>query len=83
MVIGGGAGDIRRTVELFNWKTLEQCRLADLSVYVQGHSGGVLEERPIFCVQAASAECYAYNKISKHWDQVRLYRQNIWLIQKI
>ena len=45
-------------------------RLADLSVYVQGHVGGVLEGRPMFCVQAASAECYAYNKVTKHWDQV-------------
>ena len=80
MIIGGGAGDIRKSVEMFNWKTLAQCRMPgktikkatplftevtkcpsllgnithlipDLTVYVQGHVGGVLEGRPLFCVQ--------------------------------
>jgi hypothetical protein len=36
---------------------------------VNGHTGGVLDGRPIFCVQAASADCFAYNKATKHWDQ--------------
>jgi hypothetical protein len=27
MIIGGGSGDIRKSVEMFNWKTLAQCRM--------------------------------------------------------
>jgi hypothetical protein len=33
MIIGGGAGDVRKSVEMFNWKTLQNCRLSDL-VYI-------------------------------------------------
>ena len=61
---------LRKHFFFFLSNFLSFSRLADLSVYVQGHVGGVLEGRPIFCVQAASAECYAYNKVTKHWDQV-------------
>jgi hypothetical protein len=61
-------------VELFNWKTGQQCHHSDLPRGVRIHSGLVFEGSIIYCggytLEVAQSSCYRYNKEEKKWEQV-------------
>ena len=77
MIIGGNDGStLLDTVELFNWKTKEQCQLkAKLPTTVSEHSGTVYEGVPIFCrgsglVNSRQNGCYKFETENRVWQDV-------------
>jgi len=72
LIIGGYTGSSISSVELYNWKTGEQCQLKDLPEPVSCQSGTVMEGTPIFCGNYRNThdKCYSFNKTSKTWSQV-------------
>ena len=61
------------TVELFNWKTGEQCFLQHLPYKVAGHSGIIMDGVPVYCGGYSTeieARCFMLNKTSQVWVQV-------------
>jgi hypothetical protein len=77
MIFGGNDypyQDSMRSVELYNWKTGEQCQLEDLPYGVAAHSGIVLEGTPAFCgggITGAEKRCYKFDKTNSSWIWVR------------
>jgi hypothetical protein len=75
MIIGGyqnpGPGSIS-SVELYNWKTWEQCQLKDLPEPVSCQSGTVMEGTPIICgnFEGSQDKCYSLNRTSNTWIKV-------------
>ena len=80
MIFGGnGQSGNLKSVELFNWQTGEQCKLANpLPFTVAAHSGAVLDGVPVFCGGIAvlgqypetSNLCYKLNKETMTWERV-------------
>jgi hypothetical protein len=77
MIIGGSSGSaLLDSVELFNWKTGQQCFLkSKLPLTVSEHSGTVIDGQPIFCGgygpnNARQKGCYAYEKSEDRWRNV-------------
>ena len=64
------------SVELFNWKTGEQCYLEELPFPVRGHSGTVLDGEPHICggtfneTTQPTKRCYKFNKEGFVWEPV-------------
>ena len=74
LIIGGWrseSGSIS-SVELYNWKTGEQCRLKDLPEPVSCQSGTVMEGTPIICgnFEGSQDKCYSLNNTSNTWIKV-------------
>ena len=76
MIIGGSNGTLLDTVEMFNWKTREQCYLKNkMPLTLSEHSGTVLNGVPIFCGGYGPANtrqkgCYKFDKVNKDWQSV-------------
>ena len=79
LIFGGvshGIG-ILTSVELYNWKTGEQCRMADLPVPITGPSATVLNGNPVFCggittgAYNGTTHCFSLNKELAVWESVR------------
>jgi len=84
MVIGGSNGAmLLDTVELFNWKTHEQCQLkAKLPITISEHTGTVFDGVPIFCGGFGPANtrqkgCYKYDKNVMNWQNVSKVKAKI------
>jgi hypothetical protein len=64
------------SVELFNWKTGEQCYLDEFPHPVRGHSGAVINGDPHICGGTFNETtqpiklCYKHNKESLEWEPV-------------
>ena len=78
MIVGGSNGtSLLDSVELFNWKTREQCMLkSKLPITISEHSGIVFDGVPIFCggyglVNTRQKGCYKLDKDTKNWQNVR------------
>jgi hypothetical protein len=65
MIIGGKNNEDLSSVELFNWRTGQQCWLKDIPIKVRIHAGTVFEGIPIICGGFSSEEsianCYKYS----------------------
>ena len=79
MIIGGSNGQtLLDTVELFNWKTRQQCTLQTrLPIIVSEHSGAVLSGVPLFCggygpLNLRQKGCYKYERTTQAWTSVRI-----------
>ena len=64
-----------KSVELYNWKTGEQCELPDLPYEISYHTGVTFEGTPAFCgggysQTADERRCYKFEKSSLTWTQV-------------
>ena len=74
------------TVELYNWKSGEQCQLGNLPTAVGSHSGAVLDGIPIYCGGFSSDAMFGDNRCFKldleerKWIQVRCAKckQLVW-----
>ena len=51
MILGGQMNlfETLKSVELFNWRTGQQCSLGDLPTEISAHSGTELDGVPVFC----------------------------------
>jgi hypothetical protein len=71
MIIGGKNNEDLSSVELFNWRTKEQCSLKDLPIKVRIHAGTVFQGIPIICggyvSDETTDECYKYSILEKSW----------------
>ena len=78
MIIGGKNVQDLSTVELFNWRTGEQCPLKDLPIKVRIHSGTVFDGVPIICGGFSNEElissCYTYSSEDNNWKPVSSFR---------
>ena len=75
LVLLGGINEVGflSSVELFNWKTGEQCHLLDLPHAVYGHVGAVLEGVPVFCGGDngfIQYKCFKFNLTDMTWNRV-------------
>jgi len=65
------------TVEAFNWKTKEQCRLPDIPTGLRIHSGTVLYGIPIVCgglnYEVPLSDCYKLKGDDGTWEAVSLF----------
>ena len=64
---------IMSTVELYNWRTGEQCQLKDLPFQVTAHSGIVMDDLPVFCggnSPPVGNQCFKLNKADQSWIKV-------------
>ena len=77
MIIGGKNSQDLSSVELFNWRTGEQCPLKDIPIRVRIHAGTVFEGVPIICGGFSSEEsianCYKYSIQDKSWSPVSTF----------
>ena len=78
MIIGGSRGpNLLDTVEMFNWKTKEQCTLSSrLPEAVSEHTGAVIDGSPVYCGGYGTnntrlKSCYKFDKSSQTWTNVR------------
>ncbi len=72
LLILGGAGSPNK-VELFNWRTNQQCQLPDLPVGVYGHVAAFMEGVPVFCEAGTTRRsCYKMDKTTQKWVSVSL-----------
>ena len=74
-IIVGGQGLYEKlsSVELFNWKTGEQCLLQELPHGIAAHSGTVMDGVPVICggfTTDTDDRCFKLNKTSHYWVQV-------------
>ena len=70
---GNGLYETLDSVELFNWKTGEQCFLKELPFRIAAHTGAVMDDVPVFCggfTTESEAKCFKLNKTSQYWNQV-------------
>ena len=84
MIIGGNDGTaLLNTVELYNWKTKQQCMLRErLPSPISETSGIVLDGVPIFCggygkdneIQKA---CYKFDPQTRAWENVSYIFSNL------
>ena len=79
MIFGGrgGQADKELKVELFNWRTGEQCQLSEqLPFSTYGHSAAVLDGVPVYCGGLLDKDddgdkrCHKFLKETKTWEQV-------------
>ena len=81
MIIGGYRTnpykEVLISVELYNWKTGEQCHLEDLPLPIRGHSGTILNGEPHVCGGASTSDtdftqtgCFRYDKNESKWQSV-------------
>jgi hypothetical protein len=71
---GDGSSQKLSSVELYNWKTGEQCQLEDLPHPNAGHTATVLDGTPAFCGGTSpdvEKRCYKFDKTTLSWIQVR------------
>ena len=72
VIVGGKNVKDLDSVEAFNWKTKEQCRLNDLPLGVRIHSSAILEGTPIICggfsVELAISSCFKYDPEADSWE---------------
>jgi hypothetical protein len=77
LIFGGYVSNYTQTVELFNWKTFQQCQLPDLPFAVQHQVASVLEGTPVFCGgstnSGSSLLCYKLDKTNDTWVQVSVF----------
>ena len=77
MIIGGKNNEDLSSVELFNWRTGEQCPLKDIPIRVRIHAGTVFQGVPIICGGFSSEEsvsnCYKFSIRDKTWLPVSTY----------
>jgi hypothetical protein len=60
-----------KTVELFNWKTGEQCFLNDMPTERCMHVGQVLDGVPVVCGGLGPrSDCNTYVKETGSWEKV-------------
>ena len=78
MIIGGSRGpNLLDTVEMYNWKTNEQCFLrANLPRAVSEHTGAVIDGVPVFCGGYGTSnsrlkDCYKFDRAGQTWKNVR------------
>jgi hypothetical protein len=74
MIIGGKNVTDLTSVELFNWKTGQQCYLLDLPKGVRIHSGLVFDGSIIYCggysLEVPQKNCYRFKSEEKTWEPV-------------
>jgi hypothetical protein len=77
MVIGGSdaTGSTTKTVELFNWKTRQQCLISSLPTNAFQQFGNVIEDRPMSCGGSTTA-CYKYIIENDKWITVLFFWHN-------
>jgi hypothetical protein len=72
---GKNVGDLS-TVELFNWRTGQQCPLKDIPIKVRIHAGTVFRGIPMICggfsSEVSIANCYNYSIQDKIWLPVSI-----------
>jgi hypothetical protein len=77
LIVGGknSVGEMR-SVEAVNWKTKEQCRLADLPEGIRIHSGAVLYGVPVVCggfaFEIPLQTCHKFKEETGKWTTVRI-----------
>jgi hypothetical protein len=59
-------------VELFNWKTGEQCKYPELDDEITDISGTVFGDVPVYCGGDA-INCFKFVKETKTWEKVRFH----------
>ena len=73
VIVGGKNVGELTSVEAFNWKTREQCRLKDIPVGVRIHSSAVLDKVPMMCggfsLDAVITNCYKYDSVADSWEE--------------
>ena len=85
MIIGGykeipvPTQETLKSVELYNWKTGEQCRLGDFPKPIRGHSGTVWNGEPHICSGTSTLDsgltqkgCYRLDKNDLQWKSVSI-----------
>ena len=77
MKFGGNSpdGDDKETVELYNWKTGEQCQLRSLHGGAAAHTGVVMDGRPAYCGGYSTEtenRCYEFDIATTKWIEVTI-----------
>ena len=78
MIIGGSNGiNLLDTVELFNWKTHEQCDYpAKLPIALSEQSGAVIDGVPVVCGGFGNNQrqrgCYKLDDVTNSWQAVSM-----------
>ena len=62
----------QRTVELFNWKTGEQCKYPELDDEITDISGTVFGDVPVYC-GGDTINCFKFVKETKTLEKVRFH----------
>ena len=82
LIVGGKnlVGEMR-SVEAINWKTKEQCRLADLPEGIRIHSGAVLYGVPVVCggysFEIPLQTCHKFQEETGKWKTVCVLKDYI------
>ena len=75
MIIGGKNVEDLSSVELFNWKTGEQCPMEDLPYGIRIHAANVFDGVPLICggfsAEKLIESCFKYSNVQQEWTQVR------------
>ena len=70
------------TVELFNWRSGEQCQYPDLKYETREPSGTVFNDTPVYCGGEA-LDCFKLDKYSKAWEPVNTNIQISFVTDKV
>ena len=77
MIIGGKNVDDLSSVELFNWKTGEQCQMEDLPNGIRIHAATVFDGVPLICggfsAEKLIESCFKYSSLQQEWIQVSFF----------
>ena len=75
MLIGGKNVEDLSSVELFNWKTGEQCPMEDLPQGMRIHAGTVFQGVPLICggfsAEKLIESCFKFSIEQREWIRVR------------
>jgi hypothetical protein len=76
MILGGRKDlfETLKSVELYNWRTGQQCQLGDLPSEIFAHSGTEIDGVPVFCGgikdDEDQSDCYKYSSETDSWEKV-------------
>ncbi len=76
LVFGGlsdFSGSVLNSVELYNWRTGQQCQLPNLTYPIAGQVSIVMNGTPAYCggtTDANSLQCFNLDKVTRTWIKV-------------
>ncbi len=70
----GGSSDSSgltlNSVELYNWRTGQQCQLPNLTYPIDGQVAVVMNGTPAYCGGYNSLQCFKLDKVTRTWIKV-------------
>ena len=81
MIFGGdGPNGKLKSVELYNWKSGQQCSYGEIPYGSAAFAAAVLDGVPVFCGGAGAIDdvyCQRYDKDGRKWERVSYFFQII------